>query len=398
MHDRGQSPHCTSFRHRAASIAGIFALAAVVLPAARADPPDRPSVTPRPVVIAVLKDGERIEGLLERFDDGEYWVLIDGRRRKFAEDGLASIEFHVPARGEPQGAEDRAIAELIRRFFRPTVGTEGTRQGVDPTLVSDLAAAGPRAVRPLLAAFQKQEDDYQAVGEVPKQMGPEVFPLLIECVREDPGRSARFPVWYALRESGVEHPEFVRGLLKDRDPRIRELAMEVLYCWSITSGVALPPSLDLALIQVLDDPEQDVRAQAPLILGRIGFNSGLVLPALLRTMEDDRYASVRNKSVIALGYLGRDLKAGDPDLERIVAALSAAVTGDPSDNVRSYAARHLGFMGAKAAAALPALRRATDDKKELVRKYAEEALQNVQELPSEDGASRPRRRSRMGSR
>jgi hypothetical protein len=363
--------------------------AAALLSGARlayADDPAPPLPKHRPLVAAVLSDGQRIEGLLERFDDCEYWLLVGGKRQTFAEKDLASIEFRMPAPDERPG-EDPEIARLIDRFFRPTQDGSGGRQGVDPTLISDVAAAGPKAVRPLLAAFARKQDDYQAVGQVLKQMGPIVFPLLVESVREDPGRSARFPVWYALRESGVEHAPFVLGLLKDKDPRIRLLAMEVLYSWSITGGVTLPRTLDLPLIQILDDPDADVRHQAPLILGRIGFNSELVLPTLLRILNDDRYASVHSNTVIALGYLGRELKSTDSDLPRIVDALARALSDNANETVRSYSALYLGNMGPKAAAALPALQRAADDKKTHVRDAAEEALRKLRE-------EHPRERSR----
>jgi hypothetical protein len=369
-----------------AAVGGLI-VAAFAVRISVADPPPvlahespaPPAAKQRPVVSAVLVGGHRIEGVLERFDDGEYWILAGGELRKFFEKDLESIEFRVPTAAGAPTAEDRKIEELLAQFFRQTRDAEGIPQGVNPALTPKLAAVGQKLVRPLLAAFEKRgSEDYQEVGLVLKQMGPEVFPLLVECVREDPGRSARFPVWYAIRESGVQHAAFVQGLLKDKDPRIRLLAMEVLYSWSTASGTALPKSLDLPLIQVLDDPEEDVRSQTPLILGRIGFNSELVLPALLRTMEEDRYAEIRSNTVIALGYLGRDLKEGDPDLARIVAVLAKAVTDDPGEGIRHYSAFYLGEIGPKAAAALPALQRATDDKKELVRDKAEEAVKKVE--------------------
>ncbi len=334
----------------------------------------------RPTVIAILSNGLKVEGLLERFDDGRYWILVAGKQQTFAEQDLVSIQFRVPAFDTSATVGDPKTAELIRRFFQPTRNAETERRYADPTVMLELAAVGPMAVRPLLAAYRKQDDDYQSVGKVLQQMGPAVFPLLVECVREDPGRSARFPVWYALCKGGVEHADFIRTLLKDKDPRIRLLAMEVLYSWSITSGTVLPKTLDLPLIRIMSDPDKDVRWQAPLILGRIGFNSDLVLPALLRTMEDDKYAVVRSNSVIALGYLGKDLKNSDPDLTRIVTVLSRAVTDDGSENIRSYAAFYLGEMGPKAAAALPALERATDDKKEIVRTNADEAILKVRRI------------------
>lgn len=342
---------------------------------ASADPEESSEPPLRPTLVAILRDGRRVEGLFERFNDGIYWVQVNGKRERFDERDLQDLEFRVPLR---ESSGDPAIDQLIRRFFTPTRDAENSRRGVDPTLITELAAVGPKAVKPLLAAFKQHDDDYQAVGAVLKQMGPTVFPLLVEEVRNDPGRSARFPVWWALRESGVEHAEFVQELLKDKDPRIRLLAMEVLYSWSITSGTVLPKSLDIALIQVFDDPDQDVRHQAPLILGRIGFRSELVLPALLRAMEDDKYASLRSNAVIAIGYLGRELKPDHKELARIITSLSQGLRNDGNDTVRAYCALSLGELGPKAVSALPALRRATDDRAEIVRKYAEDAIDKIE--------------------
>ncbi len=366
----------------------LFALGSAA--AARMAVADEPSSPPRrPQVTVTLTNGEQRQGELERFDDGEYWLQHQSKRITFAERDIAQIEFSVPPPGAaPLTAEQQRIADLVRRFFTPSPSEKRRESGVDVTLTPQLAAVGEPLIQPLLEEFERRgANDYQAVGLVLKQMGPSVFPQLVESVRSDPDRSANFPVWYAIRESGVQHARFVAGLLKDKDPRIRQLAMDVLYAWSITSGVALPPSLDTTLIEVLDDTDESVRSQAPLILWRIGFNSPNVLPALLRTMTDDKYAGVRSNSVIALGHLGQDLKPDDPELARIVTALTNALTDDPSENIRSYAANYLGYMGTNASAAKPALVRATDDKKPRVRESATEALQKIE-------SERPRNRAK----
>lgn len=345
---------------------------------ALADEPSSP--TRRPLVTAKLTNGQQWQGELERFDDGEYWLQHQGKRITFSERDIATIEFTVPLPGAaPLTAEQQRIAELVRRFFTPPSSERRRESGVDVTLIPHLAAVGEPLIQPLLDEFERRGgNDYQAVGLVLKQMGPSVFPQLVESVRRDPGRSASFPVRYTLRESGVQHANFVAELLKDKDPRIRQLAMDVLYAWSITSGVALPPSLDAALIAVLDDTDESVRSQTPLILWRIGFNSPHVLPALLRTMTDEKYAGVRSNSVIALGHLGQDLKPDDPELARIVSALTSALADDPSENIRSYAANYLGHMGSNARSAKTALVRATDDKKPRVRESATEALRKIE--------------------
>lgn len=324
----------------------------------------------RPLLKVTLRDGEQLEGMLERFDDGEYWILVEGRRKTFKEADAKSIVFSTR---ESDEVEAPKLAALIRQFLRVDANGRAADHA-DITLRAKLAARGPVVVRPLLAAYAKYQGDYQQTGLVLKELGPKAFPLLIEEFRQDGQGNYGHPVWYALRESGVHHAGYVQTLLDDEDARVRRLAMDTFYSWGSTSGVALPTTLAPALVKVLDDSDDDVRHQAPLILWRIGFRSKEVLPALLKTLTDDRYSSVRSNSVIALGHLAQDLKADDPDLATIVTALAAATTDDPSENIRSYAARYLGIIGPKAFAALPALERATDDKIESVRQAAEEAI------------------------
>lgn len=351
---------------------------------------EKKSKSIRPTVIAKLVSGEHVEGELERFDDGEYWLRVGGERRKLLERELSHIEFHVLAAVVGENEEEKRIRELVARFFMGRVGSDGRPRGIDTTLTSELAAIGPEVVEPLLEVYVTHDNDYQAVGEVLKQIGPPAFPLLVEAVRKDPDRTVRFPVWYALRECGLLHSDFVQGLLKDRDPRIRLLAMDVFYSWSTTSGVKLPTTLDLAFIQTLDDPEEEVRAQVPLILGRIGLNSDLVLPVLFRTMEDERYATIRSNSVIALAYIGRELKEDDPVLKQVILALTKAIKDDPNELVRSSAAIHLGEFGSKAASALPALHEATNDKIEKVRESAREAITKIEDATGSILNSRPK--------
>lgn len=334
-------------------------------------PAEPPSLRPR--VSVVLTTGERLQGTLERFDDGEYWLQTDGKRKTFQERDAKSIEFHAP----PATADTHPeLADLIRRFLRVNPAGRAA-DNADISLRTELAGHGQVIVKPLLAAYAKHQGDYQQTGLALKELGPAAFPLLVEEFRQESQGKYGHPVWYALRESGVHHTSYVQTLLTDEDPRIRRLAMDVFYSWAISSGVALPASLTPALIKILDDPDDNVSDQAPLVLKSIGFRSPLVLPALLKTLTDDRYGSVRGSSVLALGGLGLDLKANDPDLATIVTALATTLVDDPSDNVRSYAAMYLGYICPKASAALPVLERATDDKKPYVRKCAEEALAKI---------------------
>ena len=176
-------------------------------------------------------------------------------------------------------------------------------------------------------------------------------------------------VWPVIRH--------LQEMMSDPDPHIRRLAVRVLTNFSVTSGVSLPPSLDKTLIAAMDDPEEEIRERAPRILGRIGTASDLVIPALIKTMTDDKYTDLRGSSISALGYMGRQLEEEDPDLQRVIRALSDAVVAEPNDSVRARAASYLGGLEQKAQASVPALLKASNDHREQVREYARQALHKL---------------------
>ncbi|MHC4179258.1 MAG: HEAT repeat domain-containing protein, partial [Planctomycetota bacterium] len=343
-----------------------------------AAPPEGNVQSKRPIVKAVLNDGSQVEGVLQRFSSGVYTVNVNGQFKSFIEANIQSISFHAqPALRQESGGNGQAIAELIKQFRRTTNDPEGIPQRVGPSVIPKLAAMGPAVIEPLVAEVNKDSDIYQSVGLVFKQLGPEAIPQLLESVRKDPSGSARLSVWWALRETGVAAVPHLKKMMTDSDPRIRKTAMDLLHSLSTQAAVAFPGSLDRALIAALDDPDLEVRQQVPLVLGRISTASELVLPTLLKTLKDGKERSVRSNTVIALGYIGRDLNEGDADLKRIVDALSAATVDDSESLVRGYSALYLGQLGTKAEAAVPALIRATDDQTENVRNYALEALLKI---------------------
>lgn len=378
--DRVFAGVCGAGRHwrTAGRVARAMSVLLVLGSSALADPPAGDPASTRPMVRAVLNNGARVEGVLERFSEGVYTLSANGTLKTFLEADIQTISFDAqPAAGRKKGEKHERVSELIKQFRRTTRDPEGIPQRVDPSVIPQLAAIGPAAIEPLVAEVNKDSDIYQSVGLVFKQMGPEVIPQLIETVRKDPSGSARLSVWWALREMGVEAVPHVKKMMADSDPRIRRMAIDVLSGISGRSGVAFPKSLDLLLVKVLDDPDPEVRAKVPLILGRMVSASELVIPTLIKTLRGDKHKTVRSNAVIGLGYIGRELKEDDADLKRIVDGLSAAVLSDSDPLVRGYSALYLGQLGTKSEAAVPALVRATDDQTENVRNYALEALLKI---------------------
>ncbi len=114
-----------------------------------------------------------------------------------------------------------------------------------------------------------------------------------------------------------------------------------------------------ALRMALGNPAPEVRATAAAALGRLGRQAAEVAPALLATMKDEM-PEVRVLSATALGRVA-------PGDEKAIEALGLALTGDPDVDVQSAAASGLGGMGPQAAAAVPVLIRALNDRDGTVR-------------------------------
>jgi HEAT repeat protein len=209
-------------------------------------------------------------------------------------------------------------------------------------------------------------------------LGPDIVPQLLEAARHDDGTSRLgWTVRYGLERIGVDARPYLREMLDDPEPDIRGLALEVLGSLSVRADTALPKQFEGPLLRVLGDPVADVRAKVPQVLGRFGRGSGAVVPALVEALADDPHATVRYSTVIALRYIGTDLKEDDPELRTTIDALSKAVTADAHETVRIYAASALGAFGPKAKAAVPALRQAADDERERVRDKAQLALHQI---------------------
>src|SRR5262245_36607731 len=84
------------------------------------------------------------------------------------------------------------------------------------------------------------------------------------------------------------------------------------------------------LISALNDPDQFVRANAGIALGRFG---SIAVPALIVQLESDS-PDIRRGSCLALGYIG---KPSEPAIPALVHLLS-----DFDASVRQEAARTLG--------------------------------------------------------
>ncbi|HHH76096.1 MAG TPA: hypothetical protein ENL03_03615, partial [Phycisphaerae bacterium] len=365
--------------HVAVILVGLMSITFTSL--ATSAPPVKAAPLTRPLVVAVLTDGTMIEGILEGFNKGVYTVRSANMLRVFSEKDIRSIAFQEQNLTPANGA-DKPLAELIKQFIRPHKGRHGyPERGGDPAMIPLLAAKGPVAIKPLIDEVNKRSELYQSVGKIFEQMGPDVIPKLIEALRRDASHGCRMPVSYALRSRGVASTAVLKELLVDRDPRMRGFALYVLYNIGIQSGTTLPESLSGMLIKLLDDPDTKVGAQVPSILGMVGKPADKIVPALIKTLKDNRYAHLDHNSTLGLGSIGKKLRQDDPLRKKIIAALIDSAVNHSDPSVRSSSALYLGYLGPATDGAVNALKIALTDSNEFVRKRARDAMYKLGKTP-----------------
>lgn len=151
--------------------------------------------------------------------------------------------------------------------------------------------------------------------------------------------------------------------LRDASEDVRLRAAEALGKF----GAAAVPA-QAALIGALDGPDM-VATEAAKSLGKLGSGAREAPPALGRALQrSDVY--LRREAAKALARFG-------PGAVPALRALTEALGADRDKIVRLNAAQALGAIGSQAQEAVPALRRALDDKESLVAVKAREALVRI---------------------
>jgi HEAT repeat protein len=116
------------------------------------------------------------------------------------------------------------------------------------------------------------------------------------------------------------------------------------------------------LIKALEDPDDNVRWRAAEALGKIGLEAAI--DGLIKALEDSDY-DVRGNAAEALGKIGSEAA-----IDGLIKALK-----DPGDDARRNAAEALGKIGSEKA--IPGLLKALEDSDGYLRRKAAEALGNI---------------------
>lgn len=166
----------------------------------------------------------------------------------------------------------------------------------------------------------------------------------------------------AVRELGPEVVPHLGRLMRHQASQVRFWTIcEIRYVKTGREG-AVP-----ALIEAMDDPDAAVRSQAAWSLGEMGPAGRAGYPRLVRAFRDPD-DTVRSAASYAITRLG-------PPEEELSQLLGSLDHADPV--VRRSAADALGMAGPRAASALPALQRLSDDNDVGVRSTAFRAVRMI---------------------
>ena len=176
-----------------------------------------------------------------------------------------------------------------------------------------LGNIGPKAASsaPAMIATLRRASYFDGVfiGSALAKLGPEAVPLLIAGTRERTG-TVRSESIQALRRIGPGASEAI-GRLGEvaHDPKDPDRVEAAFALWSIERR---PEAISLLAI-ALGDPDEFVAGTAADHLGAIGPEAKPAVPALIRALDNKRFA-VRGSAATALGKVGAGAKDAIPAL------------------------------------------------------------------------------------
>ena len=163
-----------------------------------------------------------------------------------------------------------------------------------------------------------------------------------------------------LERMGSEAVPYVVRLLRDKDPHVRELAVQTLRSIGLETKAAIP-----ALTERLRDENPSVRNAAAMALREMGPEAKAAMSSLAELLRDpDQYIRIT-----AAGTLERMGSEAVPSVVRLLR--------DKDPHVRELAVQTLRSIGLEAKAAIPALTERLRDENPSVRDAAAMALREM---------------------
>ncbi|MCH8047522.1 MAG: HEAT repeat domain-containing protein [Planctomycetes bacterium] len=206
-----------------------------------------------------------------------------------------------------------------------------------------------------------------------------VLPALEKFARDEHHRVRRTATLAYGEMNLTSLPSGVRQLQKDSDASVRMTMTDSLVKLSKNARPEMLKQIVPLLIAGLKDETvyREYWRRAAAALGTIGPAHPDVVPALIDLMNHTQNPDYRGTAAETLGRLGSRLRRDHKDLDRIVAAMTKALSEESHPDVRGDIIYGLRYMGPRAKSALPALRKAEDDPVESISKAATKAIQAI---------------------
>lgn len=320
--------------------------------------------------------------LTKALDDPEEWVQYS------AIDAIGKV-----------GAEPKVVVPLLEQIFRRRQKKDFIR-GEALEALHDADPQGTLAIPILVDGLKDSNGDVMsaaaltlekfgpkgrlAVDELNKALtttktrGDAYFDVVFEV-------PVRIDVVHALSEIGpaaaVAEPSLIRLMEQDKNERTR--------IWSAAALVRITPEKPSAkrgmalLLQTLQDQEDDYQLDAAEALGTIGNEAAITaLIDALQTPDLSEFGSFREEVASALGEIGPPAKAAVPALRIALLEKRELHFGVPREAVIA-----LGKIGAAAKSALPDLINLSQSDDEYLRDAAAEAIEKIKKQPAERNTS-----------
>ena len=271
------------------------------------------------------------------------------------------------------GFVDRGVISALIQVFKDE------DKDVRQVAATTLGKFGVDAFPALVEALKSNNEEISSLARVALQnMNSEMVPVLIEALNNQDewvryaATYALSSLWYIGSQAEAAIPALIE-VLTDKNENVRAFAVNALGKMGSQAQAAVP-----ALIVALEDENSIVRFNAAYALAWISPTTTEAVPILIEALNKRNFRT-RREVVVALGQFNSEAKA-------IVPVLIKALT-DENKDVRVSAANALGSIGVAAQAAIPDLREALHDPDSDVRSRADFALKKI--TPESTSAQNP---------
>jgi len=271
---------------------------------------------------------------------------------------------------------DKDSAALVRGLIaRSDIGRQEARRKL-----AAIKPGGP-LIEALMAAVRadRHNEYWTVVADVMAGWGRQVLPQLDRHAGDEHYRVRRTVVvaWGRMKLPAL--PKKMAAMVEDGHVWVRLSAAESLTKMTRGGSRELADSAVALLFKSMQD-EEIQRAwwwNGASVMADLAPSHPEAVDALVKAMRSAGSERLRGQAARSLGTGGLRLRQDNENVARIVEALSGRIAREPVERNRATVIHALGCMGKRAAAALPELRKASDDPSEQISKAAREALARI---------------------